>query len=94
MSIDHVSVEIVNVSWSPPFTLDGVPILQYTVYVTSKGYNDTLNTTETHLTLEKPCTSTTFQISAWNEVGEGNISKRYGKPTLKDFHFQFQTGGD
>ena len=78
MSIDQVSLESMNVSWSPPFTLDGVPILQYTVYITSIGRNMTLNITETEITLERPCSSTNYKISAWNEVGEGNVTS-YGE---------------
>ena len=78
MYVNQVSVESVNVSWTPPFTLNEVPILMYTVYITSQGYTETMNTTETNITLERPCASTTYEISAWNEVGEGNITK-YGE---------------
>ena len=78
MYVNQVSVESVNVSWTPPFTLNEVPILMYTVYITSQGYTETMNTTETSITLERPCASTTYEISAWNEVGEGNITK-YGE---------------
>ena len=63
-------------SWSPPFTLEGVPILHYSVYITSQGVSEQTNTTETHITLERPCASTTYQISAWNEVGEGNATRK------------------
>ena len=77
--VDVVSSESVNVSWSPPFTLHGVPILHYTVNVVSQGtLNEQINTTETHITLERPCTSTTYQISGWNEVGEGSAAE-YGE---------------
>ena len=71
VNVDQVSLESVNVSWTPPFTLSEVPILMYTVYITSQGYTETMNTTETRITLERPCASTTYEISAWNEVGEG-----------------------
>ena len=74
VNVDQVSVESVNVSWTPPFTLSEVPILMYTVYITSQGYTETINTTETRITLERPCASTTYEISAWNEVGEGDIA--------------------
>ncbi|CAI8038155.1 hypothetical protein GBAR_LOCUS21281, partial [Geodia barretti] len=70
------SKESVIVSWSPPFTLEGVPILHYSVYITSQGVSEQRNTTETHITLERPCASTTYQISAWNEVGEGNATRK------------------
>ena len=70
VNVNQVIVEIVNVSWTPPFTLNEVPILMYTVYITSQGYTETMNTTETSITLRQ-CGSTTYEISAWNEVGEG-----------------------
>ena len=72
---DIVSRDRVIVSWSPPFTLDGIPILYYTVNIISQGVvTEQINTTETHITLERPCVSTTYQISAWNDVGEGNAT--------------------
>ena len=74
VTVDVVDAESVNVSWSPPLTLDGVPILQYTVYIISQGQTETVNTTKTHITLTRPCISTTYKISAWNEVGEGTIT--------------------
>ena len=76
----EVGVENMTLSWSPPFTLDGVPILQYTVYIINQTNSQTLNTTNTHVTLEKSCTNTAYQISAWNEVGEGNKAT-YGMTT-------------
>ena len=73
--VDVVSSESVNVSWSPPFTLGGIPILHYTVSVISQGILTVqINTTETHITLERPCASTTYRISGWNDVGEGNTT--------------------
>ncbi|CAI8019959.1 hypothetical protein GBAR_LOCUS11952 [Geodia barretti] len=76
VSVEAVGVDSINVSWSPPFTLEGVPILQYSVYITSQGVSEQRNTTETHISLERPCASTTYQISAWNEVGEGNATRK------------------
>ena len=70
----EVGVQNMTLSWSPPYTIDGVPILQYTVYIISQSHNWTLNVTETNITIERRCTSTTYQISAWNEVGEGNTT--------------------
>ena len=78
VNVHQVSVESVNVSWTPPPTLSEVPILMYTVYITSQGYTDTINTTETSITLERPCASTTYEISAWNEVGKGSTAT-YGE---------------
>jgi hypothetical protein len=74
VTVETVGIETVNVSWSPPFTLDGVPILHYSVYVTSGGLTAQYNITEMHITLRRPCASTTYQISGWNEVGEGNAT--------------------
>ena len=79
---DIVSRDRVIVSWSPPYTLDGIPILYYTVNIISQGVvTEQINTTETLITLERPCVSTTYQISAWNDVGEGNATIS-GKRTL------------
>ena len=69
----EVGVENMTLSWSPPYTIDGVPILHYIVYIIRQGHTaEIVNTTETLITLDKSCTSTAYQISAWNEVGEGN----------------------
>ena len=75
--MEQVSVDTVSVSWSPPFTLEGVPILNYTVYITSStGFSEAVNTThvQTEISLQRPCADTTYQVSGWNEVGEGNTS--------------------
>ena len=84
---DIVSDDRVIVSWSPPYTLDGIPILYYTVNIISQGVvTEQINTNETLITLERPCVSTTYQISAWNDVGEGNatISGKTYSMWLKD----------
>ena len=73
--VEQVSVDTVSVSWSPPFTLEGVPILHYTVYITSStGSSEAVNTTQTEISLQRPCADTTYQVSGWNEAGEGNTS--------------------
>ena len=82
VNVEGISLESVAVSWSPPFTLDGVPILQYSVYTTSQGISEQFNTTEINIVLGRPCSITTYQISAWNEVGEGNAST-FGEIMLK-----------
>ena len=68
----------VNVSWSPPLTLDGVPILQYSVNITSQGLTVQRNTNDTYTTLERPCTTTTYQITAWSLAGQG-LAAIYGE---------------
>ena len=75
VQVELVSVDTVSVSWSPPFTLEVVPIFHYTLYITSStGYSEAVNTTQTAVSLPRPLTDTTFKVSAWNEVGEGNTS--------------------
>ena len=74
MTVEADSRENVTVSWRSPFTLDDVPILHYSVYVTSQGVSEQINTTETNVTLRRPCVSTIYHISAWNGVGEGNAT--------------------
>ena len=73
VDVEADSRKNIRVSWRPPFTLDDVPILHYSVYVTNQGVSEQINTTET-ITLRQPCASTTYSISAWNEVGEGNTT--------------------
>ena len=70
----EVGVERMTLSWSPPYTIDGVPILQYTVYIISQGHTEIVNTTKTRITIDKYCNTVSYQISAWNEVGEGNTA--------------------
>ena len=70
----EVGVDNMTLSWRPPFTLDGVSIYRYSVYIISPRHTKTESTTETHITLERPYSSTTYQISAWNGGGEGNTS--------------------
>ena len=73
--VEQVSVDTVSVSWNPPFTLEGVSILHYTVYITSStGSSEAVNATQTEISLQRPCADTTYQVSAWSEVGEGNTS--------------------
>ena len=68
VTVERISRENMRVSWSPPFTLDGVPILDYSVYITNQGVSEQLTTTETNITLRRPCASTIYHISAWNKV--------------------------
>ena len=72
--LEAVNMKSVVVSWSPPFTLEGVPILHYSVYITSQGVSVQRNTTETNITLNRPCASTSYNICAWNAVGKGNTT--------------------
>ena len=79
VTVKGVSRESVNLFWSPPFTLDGVSILHYSVYISSNEFSGKNDTTETSITLRRPYASITYQITAWNSVGEGNASKPLGE---------------
>ena len=79
LTVEGVSRESVNLSWSPPFTLGGIPILHYTVYITSNGFSEQNDTTENSIILRRPYASITYQVTAWNSVGEGNASKILGE---------------
>ena len=68
----------VNISWSSPLTLDGVSIIQYSVNIITQGITVQRNTTDTYITLDRLCTATTYQISAWSLAGEG-IAAIYGE---------------
>ena len=71
VSVNVMDEQSVKVSWSPPITLDGVSILQYSVNIITQGLTVQRNTTDTYITLERPCTTTTYQITAWSLAGQG-----------------------
>ena len=74
LQVELVNLNTINISWVPPFTLEGVSIHNYTVYISSSDYNETVNTTQSEISLERPCRETSYSVSGWNEVGEGNTS--------------------
>ena len=67
----------INCSWSPPFSLDGVPIYGYIINVTNEGDN-TKYTTTSNTTSWIYCPSQfgyyTISIAGNNSDGEGEIS--------------------
>ena len=67
----------INCSWSPPFSLDGVPIYGYIINVTNEGDN-TQYTTTSNTTSWIYCPSQfgtyTMSIAGNNSAGEGDIS--------------------
>ena len=79
LTVTSFNSTTVLISWSPPFTLEGVPILGYSVNITS-GKNNTITTfvTETillysidNLNLKNNFTVTIVPV---NKVGPGRIS--------------------
>ena len=65
-----------QLTYSPPFTLVGVPINFFTITITSsdQATNVTINTTDTELLYSPPniCTDYLLDIAAWNRVGRGD----------------------
>ena len=75
MSLDDGALQL---TWTAPPTLAGVPILQYSIYIHdyTTGKELTINTTATGCLLSEPhvqC-SVEVSVSAWNAVGEGERS--------------------
>ena len=64
-----------QLSYTPPFTLVGVPINFYLITITSsdQATNITINTTDSELLYSPPniCTDYLLDIAAWNKVGKG-----------------------
>ena len=60
--------------WSPPYTLDNVPITGYNINDDQGILLDTVNTTEYILTSsnDDPCNVTTVYVSGINEAGIGD----------------------
>ena len=74
LQAEVVSWNTINLTWVSPFTLEGVSIHNYTVYISNSDYNEIVNTTQSEISLERPCRVTSYSVSGWNEVGEGNTS--------------------
>ena len=77
--ITQVNGTTVQLSYSSPPTSKGVPILNYSIELFSSSNNLTSEiywtTEETILvTLNNSCINYLLQISAWNNVGKGNVT--------------------
>lgn len=76
----YSSADTVDITWSPPFTLSGVPINGYVIIILST----TTNTTTTHTSVfnnftftttdHDPCTNYSIKVFAFNSVGNGSLS--------------------
>ena len=76
LQLTEMNSETIGLSWDPPFTLAGVPILQYSVYVDDftlypENTITVETTTSTQHFFRKPCSSIRYSVSGWNELGEG-----------------------
>ena len=73
----NVNSTTVLISWSPPFTLEGVPILGYNVTITNttSGKNETMLVEDTTLlySIDHPDSENNFSVTVVpiNEVGAG-----------------------
>ena len=92
-SVSNLNVTVINsttifISWSPPFTLDGVPILWYIVTITS-GENMTVNNTWLYYLCHEPSVDVT--VIAVNGAGDGypaTLSKLiHPSPSGKSYYF-------
>ena len=92
-SVSNLTVTLINsttvlISWSPPFTLEGVPILGYNVTITNttSGENETMLVEDTTLLYSidhpRPVPENNFTVTVVpiNEVGVGE-PKVYVKST-------------
>ena len=78
-SVSNLTVTLINsttvlISWSPPFTLEGVPILGYNVTITNttSGENEIIWVKDTTLLYSiDPKNSFTVIVVPINEAGEG-----------------------
>ena len=73
LAVSHINSTTVLISWSPPFTLEGVPILGYNVTITTSEENDTVqvagDTTMLYYSIQDDFTVTVIAINA---VGPGD----------------------
>ena len=105
-AVSNLTVTLINsttvlISWSPPFTLDGVPILGYNVTITNttSGENETILVEDMSTTLlysidhpDPKNNSITVTVVPINEVGAGqpahfvtNIIQPVSSPMLSTF---------
>ena len=72
----QINSTTLQLTYSPPFTLIGVPINFFTITITSsdQATSITINTTATELLYSPPdiCTDYLLDIAAWNRVGRGD----------------------
>ena len=83
LAVEPINSTTIKISWSPPFTLDQVPILGYTVTITNvtSGENEVLemeNTTTTNyvFAIDDPDPGDNFTVTVIpiNVVGAGQVS--------------------
>ena len=69
LTVDSINSTTVLISWSPPFTLEGVPILGYNVTITNttSGENETMSvegdTTMLYYSIDHPDPDNSFTVT-------------------------------
>ena len=82
MTLTLINSTTILISWSPPFTLEGVPILGYNVTITNttSGENETVLVEDTTLlySIDHPNPENNFTVTVVpiNEVGAGQPATR------------------
>ena len=71
-------------SFTPPFTMKGVPISNYSINIVSKELNTNVCTIPNGQSAEElttvniigldQCSSYNISVSAWNDYGQGNMT--------------------
>ena len=82
LTVVSINSTTVLISWSPPFTLEGVPILGYNVTITNtpSGENETMSvegdTTMLYYSIDHPDTDNNFTVTVVpiNGAGSGQAS--------------------
>ena len=86
LTVVSINSTTVLISWSPPFTLEGVPILGYNVTITNTptGENETMSvegdTTMLYYSINYPDPDNNFTVTVVpiNGAGPGeNVTKRF-----------------
>ena len=80
--MDSINATAVRISWNPPVSLEGVPILKYTVTITNATSGDdiieTVNTTLLYhiFSIDSPDPDSEFNVTVIpiNMVGAGQVS--------------------
>ena len=70
--------------WNPPVLTNAFIVSMYTVYIniSHTGIETRFNTTMRQYSIENPCSSVTFTVTAWNDIGEGNGNSLLYMPIL------------
>ena len=76
LAVTPVNSTTVLISWNPPFTLEGVPILGYNVTITTSGENETMSvegdTTMLYYSIDHLKSTFTITVVPINVVGVGD----------------------